>query len=84
VKREINKPLKLLIIGKFGLQVDAAEKLGIDVSALSQIIRNRREPSDEQLKKFRRVFGAEAIEKIFPAKPVKNRGTGDEAAHTGA
>lgn len=70
MKREINKPLKSLVVGKFGLQVDAAEKLGIDMSSLSQIIRGRREPSEEQLKKFRRVFGAEAIAKIFPARGI--------------
>ncbi len=63
---ELNKELKSALVLRYGVMADAALVLDIDTTKLSKILRNRRTPHLEEIKKFERVLGKGTVQRCFP------------------
>lgn len=56
--RKQNLPLKALIVGKYGTQVDFAEEVGVDSSYVSMVIGGRRQLADDQKARWAAALGS--------------------------
>lgn len=56
---EMNRRLKAKIIERFGSQADFSQKIGVDESVISRVIRGRRVLSPEDQAKWSKVLGCD-------------------------
>jgi hypothetical protein len=61
-----NRSLKHALRAKFDKQADAAMKMKIDCSKLSSIIGGYRQPTDRELREFKKVLGERNFRRAFP------------------
>lgn len=59
--QNLNKKLKLAILGKFGSQREFAKTVNIHEVDLSNIIRGRKKPTDEQVVVISGALGRDAV-----------------------
>jgi hypothetical protein len=62
----INYPLRILFLSEYDSMRAGAKDIGIDHTAVSAIIRGRRKPTQDQLKKLRKRFGYYQVAQAFP------------------
>lgn len=55
----MNKKLKARIFDQYGTQADFAQKIGVQESFVSRIIRGRRSLSPEELKRWSKALGCD-------------------------
>ena len=59
----MNFELKVVLIQRFGSQINAAKVLQLGESMLSHIVRGHREPTLEQRKRFKELLGKDYFRK---------------------